>query len=115
MTMSPKLQKLGMIAASLVMVVATGLSVAADQPKPQASRSEDLLLAYQTFEKGSRPNGTAASDLHHTASVQDGRHPVRSEEISAAGSPVLPEPGNWSMVLVGLLGVGAIARRRMSA
>lgn len=27
----------------------------------------------------------------------------------------LPEPGNWAMILAGLLGVSAIARRRMSA
>jgi|SRR5882672_7348143 len=113
--MNPKLQKLGTFAASVVMAVATGLSVAADQPKPQPSRSEDLLLAYQTFEKASRPAVTAASDLRVSAPVQEGQHAVRGEELSAAGKPVLPEPGNWSIALVGLLGVGAIARRRMSA
>jgi hypothetical protein len=31
-----------------------------------------------------------------------------------APGPVVPEPGNWATVLAGLLGVIAIARRRMS-
>jgi len=38
-----------------------------------------------------------------------------SDEISRAKKPSLPEPGSWAMILAGLLGVGAIARRRMSA
>jgi len=113
--MSPKLQKLGMIAASLVMAVATGLSVAADQPKPQPSRPEHLLLAYGAFEKGSRANGVTASDLAFAGPTQGDKRLERSEELSAPGKTVLPEPGNWSILLVGLLGVGAIARRRMSA
>ena len=111
--MDAKLQKLGTFAASLVMAVAAGLSVAADQPQPR--RPDDLLLAFQTFEKASRPDATAASDLHLNGPVQGGQQPVRGEELSPAGKPVLPEPGNWSIALVGLLGVGAIARRRMSA
>jgi len=73
-----------------------------------------------------------------------GRHPVRlypvekgtgrvafagpapaSDESARPASPggeriaprkaLLPEPGNWAMILAGLLGVSAIARRRMSA
>jgi MYXO-CTERM domain-containing protein len=35
--------------------------------------------------------------------------------VFASQQSSLPEPGNWAMVLAGLLGVGAIARRRMSA
>src|SRR5690349_2491959 len=33
---------------------------------------------------------------------------------SAAKEIIIPEPGNWAMLLAGLLGVIAIARRRMS-
>jgi hypothetical protein len=39
---------------------------------------------------------------------------ARAEHAAPArGAP--PEPGNWAMILAGVLSVGAIARRRMSA
>ena len=55
--------------------------------------------------------------------VAHGDSPVRaaasaakaSDESSPVKKMSLPEPGSWAMILAGLLGVGAIARRRMSA
>jgi MYXO-CTERM domain-containing protein len=47
--------------------------------------------------------------------VRIGAASGRGDRVFTAQQPSLPEPGNWAMVLAGLLGVGAIARRRMSA
>jgi len=160
--MNPKFQKLGTVAALLVMA-ATGQAGAADprhdDAKPllivslsrdsaasssrlspsRASRPEDLSpLAYDAFafpdealdgqvpssryavqlypiEKGSHPNGVAGSGRQFAGQAPGGKGVARSEELSATEKTLLPEPGNWSMILAGLLGVGAIARRRMSA
>jgi hypothetical protein len=40
---------------------------------------------------------------------------ARAAESAPAKGTKLPEPGSWAMILAGMLGVGAIARRRMSA
>jgi len=157
--MNPKLQKLGTVAALLVMT-ATAQAGAPDprhaDTKPllaslsrdaasssrlshsRASRPEDLApLAYDGFvfpdeapegratssrytvqlypiDKGTRTNGVAGSARLFAGPAPGGKGVARSEELSAT-ERTLPEPGNWSMILVGLLGVGAIARRRMSA
>ena len=48
-----------------------------------------------------------------TPSVRARRN-AQGDPPSAAKEILVPEPGNWAMVLAGLLGVIAIARRRMS-
>lgn len=49
--------------------------------------------------------GSVAANFHHAANGQS----------PAMTIPPVPEPDNWAMLLAGLLGVGAIARRRMSS
>jgi hypothetical protein len=51
--------------------------------------------------------------LQFAPSDRVGRGPARIE-LSAWKKVLLPEPGNWAMLLAGFLGVCAIARRRMS-
>jgi hypothetical protein len=52
--------------------------------------------------------------LQFAASDRIGRRAPSIDPLSAAQKVPLPEPGNWAMLLAGLLGVCAIARRRMS-
>jgi hypothetical protein len=154
--MNPKLRKLRLIVASLVMAAATGQSGAAD---PRHGNTEQLLLASLTRNAASLPPQSTPSRLSAPADLLtlpsdavafgdealDGRLSSRpysvqlypsgngggidaaaapsrigkdvalSEGPAAAKKAVLPEPGNWATLLAGLLGVGAIARRRMSA
>jgi len=152
--MNPKLRKLRLIAASLVMAAATGQSGAADprhgnterlllasltgnaasfptQPSPsQLSRPTDLLLlpsgalAFDDPLDGRLSSSPNSVQLYPTgngggidaaAPSRSGKSVAMSEERAVAKKAALPEPGNWAMLLAGLLGVGAIARRRMSA
>jgi len=58
---------------------------------------------------GDAPARAAAAAAQASAAKEDGESARRVKKAS------LPEPGSWAMILAGLLGVGAIARRRMSA
>ena len=58
---------------------------------------------------GDAPARAAAAAAQASATKENGE---RARRVSKAS---LPEPGSWAMILAGLLGVGAIARRRMSA
>ena len=59
-------------------------------------------------------NGDATREGSGTpSSTRAGKDIVR--DAPRAKRAALPEPGNWAMILAGLLSVGAIARRRMSA
>jgi|SRR5690242_3084463 len=62
---------------------------------------------------GSGSFGAAAPVRESTPSVRARRN-AQDGQPSAAKAILIPEPGNWAMVLAGLLGVIAIARRRMS-
>ena len=94
--------------------------------RPRADAPEDLSpLAYGAFalaEEGSGeeiPSGrsvrlypVARSDARARAAASAAKETDESPRVKKAS---LPEPGSWAMILAGLLGVGAIARRRMSA
>lgn len=84
-----------------------------EAPEGQVPSSPYSAQLYP-IDKGNRSNGVAGS-ARAFAGAAPGGSVARSEELSARGKRLLPEPGNWSMILVALLGVGAIARRRMSA
>ena len=58
---------------------------------------------------GDAPARAAAAAAQASTTKEDGERARRVNKAS------LPEPGSWAMILAGLLGVGAIARRRMSA
>jgi hypothetical protein len=66
-----------------------------------SSRSPSTVRLYPVASAEGASSGTGASS-------------ARAEHSAPArGAP--SEPGNWAMVLAGLLSVGAIARRRLSA
>ena len=57
---------------------------------------------------GGGAGGAAVPTARAPAGKDGGEGTPRAKNAS------LPEPGSWAMILAGLLGVGAIARRRMS-
>jgi len=77
-----------------------------------AQISPEFLLAANDADRLDNPvvasppsngKGLAVADFSHSANGQP----------SAMAAGAVPEPRNWAIALAGLLGVGAIARRRM--
>jgi MYXO-CTERM domain-containing protein len=65
---------------------------------------------------GAGPRGSSPVQVRESAlPARLVRNADRGSRVLVAEEPSLPEPRSWAMLLAGLLGVGAIARRRMSA
>jgi hypothetical protein len=126
----------GMEAAMTVSLSRDAASSSSRLSPSRASLPEDRLAAYDTrtfadqaldgqiapgryavqlypIEQGGRVT-EVASVLRSAAPAQSGASHAQKEGLSTANKALLPEPGNWAMIFAGLLGVCAIARRRMS-
>ena len=92
------------------------LALAGEGLDGQLPFSQHAVPPYPIENGGGAPTGLRSpTQLAQLApSGRLGRSPGQLEAASAARKIPLPEPGNWAMVLAGLLGVCAIARRRMS-
>ncbi len=71
-------------------------------------------VAFNRHEVGGAPQPQAVLVAASGGSDLDAEKFYLVANAKPAPGPTVPEPGNWATVLAGLLGVIAIARRRMS-
>jgi MYXO-CTERM domain-containing protein len=87
--------------------------VAHDQGRPVRLFPGLVLVASDA----DRPGNPAATTrlVQRKGSFAANFHPAAAGEPPVTVNAADPEPDSWAMLLAGLLGVGAIARRRMSS
>jgi len=104
--------------------VPDGFSPLAFEPFALAGEGLDEQLPFRRYAVRLYPSENGGGGLGRsegatrllpiTPSARAGLSVAQIDPPTVAKKISLPEPGSWAMVLAGLLGVGAIARRRMS-
>lgn len=87
----------------------------AEQRLDEQAPSQQYSVRLYPIEDGGRSAGSAegAPVLRSAPLSRGDGSAAQGERLAAAKKTSLPEPNDWAVLLAGLLGVGAIARRRM--